>query len=52
MAVGAGAAVAIVAVADTRVVFGVFTVIALAACLPFLRWVRPAMRPQRPAGNG
>lgn len=45
MSVGAGAAVLIVAFADMRVVFGVFSVIALMACVPFLRWVR------RPCGR-
>lgn len=46
MTFGAGAAVAIVALGDVRVVFGVFTVVALLACLPYLLCVRPAMRMQ------
>ncbi len=46
MSFGAGAAVTIVAFGDVRVVFGVFTVVALLACLPYLFWVRPAMRMQ------
>ena len=44
MTFGAGAAVAIVALGDVRIVFGVFTVIALIAWVPYLLWVRPAMR--------
>ena len=35
---------AIVALEDVRIVVGVFTVIALLACAPYLLWVRPAMR--------
>ncbi len=47
MTLGAGAAVAIVAFADVRVVFATFTVVAALAALPFLVWVRPAMRGER-----
>ncbi len=51
MTLGAGGAVAIVAMGDVRIVFGVFTVVALLACVPYLVWVRPAMRNMSPSSS-